>query len=54
MRAAVETDSIVLAKDDNVAEAIATAKKAFEAGKASQPPVGTAATGKLVAAGTGK
>lgn len=38
-----------LAKDGKTAEAIATAKKAIEAGKAAKPPVNTAATEKLVA-----
>jgi hypothetical protein len=38
-----------LAKDGKKAEAIATAKKAIDAGKAAKPPVDTAATEKLMA-----
>jgi hypothetical protein len=38
-----------LAKDGKKAEAVATAKKAIEAGKAAKPPVDTAPTEKLIA-----
>jgi hypothetical protein len=43
-----------LAKDGKKSEAVATATKAIEAGKASKPPVDTTATEKLVAEWTGK
>jgi hypothetical protein len=43
-----------LTKDGKQAEAIATAKKAIEAGKASKPPVDTSATEKLLAEWTAK
>ena len=43
-----------LAKDGKRAEAVATAKKAIDAGKAAKPAVDTAATEKLVAEWTAK